>query len=225
MYCRVIVGKIVRHGFDLFLHLFRVCAFLQHYKTLSCMFLSRCQIRIFSVSHRFQRALHRDRVLFRIFHAFHSADSVRMPLADSLSPEGIILSFRKDRVGIQSVQGKHSRIPAHGDDPDFAALLCSGIHICKMLRNPRVGVKTVDHIEHLCKLRRLLRQIRSASPAEDHHINLVFPFCRVIDLAHRHSFCQNAHACRIPAGEHCRKFHITVLTDRALHAPSQISIT
>src|SRR5699024_618954 len=149
MYCRVIVGEVVWHRLDLFLYLCRISAFLQNDKALSCVLLPCGKVRILSVSDCLKSRLHRNRVLLCILDALYSADRVGVSLAYTLAPECIVLSVRKDRVGVQPVQGEHSRIPAHGDDSDLAALFRRCVHIGKMLRDPCMCVKAVDHIEHL----------------------------------------------------------------------------
>ena len=93
-----------------------------------------------------------------------------------------------------------------------------------MLRYSGVGVKAVDHIEHLCKFRCLFRQISCASSAEDHNINPVLPLLCILDAAHRNSLCEDLHICGVPAGKYCRKLHIIILSDSAFHAPAEISI-
>ena len=103
MYCGIVIREIVRHGLDLFLYLCGVCSFLQDNKALSGMFLTGGELRILSVSHCVKSSLHRNGVLFRIFDAFHSPDSVRMSLADTFSPESIVIAFRQDSVGIETI--------------------------------------------------------------------------------------------------------------------------
>ena len=225
MYGCVIIREIVWHCLDLFLNLCRIRAFLKHDKALAGMLFSCRQFRVLSVSNSFQRCFHRDRVLLRILYAFYSADRVRMSLAYALPPECVILSFRKDGIRIQTVQGEHARIPAHGDDTDFISFLCRCIHVCVMLRDPCVCVKAVDHIEHARKLRRLHRKVCGAPAAQDHNIDLLFPVSRVRNTAHRHILCQDLYIPGIPAGKYCRKLHIRILLYRAFHASSKISIT
>ena len=169
------------------------------------MFLSCGKFRILSVSHSIERRVHRDGVLLRVLHARHSADGVGMSLAYALAPESIVLAVRKDGVGIQSVEGEHSRIPAHGDDADFTAFFGCRVYIRVMLRDPRVSIKAVDHIEHTGKLWCLLRKVCRASAAKDENVDLILPLCCVLDPAYRNPFCQDIYRCRIPAGKYCRK--------------------
>ena len=147
-----------------------------------------------------------------------------MPLADTLPPERIILSLRQNRIGIHTVQGKHTRIPANRDQRCLSCLFCRRIHRSKMLRYPGMRVKTVYHMKHLRILRRLFRKIRSASAADDHHIDPVLPLPGLTDSAHLCCFCKDLYILRISSGKYCQKFHIRILTDGAFHAPSQISI-
>ena len=73
MYSCVIVREIVRHSLDIILNLCQIRTFLCNYKAFSCMFLSCCKIRIFSVSHCFQCCFNRNCILFCIFYAFDTA--------------------------------------------------------------------------------------------------------------------------------------------------------
>ena len=99
----IVLVKIIGHGFDLFFDSGRIRPFFQYHKTLSRMFLPGGKLRVFSVSHRFQRAFHRNGILSGILHARNPADGVGMALAYALAPECIIVSLRKNGIGIHSV--------------------------------------------------------------------------------------------------------------------------
>ena len=107
----------------------------------------------------------------------------------------------------------------------MAALLCRPVHRLKMLRYLRVGVKTVHHMKPFRKGRRLLRKIRGASPAQDHHVNILFHRNRLVHSAHENPFCQNRNAFRVPPGKYCRQLHVRVVLNGALHPSPQISIS
>ena len=104
MYCCIIIGEIVRHGLDLFFNLCSICSLFQYYETLSCMLLSCCKFRIFSISYCLKSRLYRDRILLSIFYTFYSADCIRMSLADTFAPERISASLYQNRLCIQTVQ-------------------------------------------------------------------------------------------------------------------------
>ena len=220
----IILIKIVGHGLDLFLDSGKIRALLGHHKALSGVFFSGGQLRILSRAHFSKRIFHRNGVLSGIRNAFDSSDSIGMSLADALAPEGVILTAGKDRVGIQAVQGKHAGIPAAGNDPHLTALLRCFIHRREMLRDLRMGIKAVDYIEILNKFRGLHRKIRSASSAENHHIDFILHPRRFFHTADLYALRQNGNCPRITSGEHCCKFHVRILLNGAFHALSQVSI-
>ena len=147
-----------------------------------------------------------------------------MSLADTFAPECIIFAVRKDRVCIKAVQREHSRIPAHRNNTHFSAFFRCCVYIREMLRNPCMRIETVDHIEHSDIFRRLLRQVRCASAAQDHHIDLIFPLLCICHAAHRRTFRQDAYCLRISAGKYRRQFHIRILFYRTLDPSAEITI-
>ena len=100
---RIVIREVIRHGLDLLLNAGKIRALLRYHKALPGMLLSGCQIRILSVSHCTQSLRNRDRILLRILHSVDPADCIRMSLADTLSPERIILSIGPDRIRIEAV--------------------------------------------------------------------------------------------------------------------------
>ena len=224
MHRGIIFIKIVGHGLDLFLDSGKIRALLSHHKALSGVFFPGGQLGILSCAHFSKRIFHRNGVLSGIRNALDSSDGIGMSLADALAPEGVILTAGKDRIGIQTVQGKHAGIPAAGNDAHLAALFCRFIHRREMLRDLRMGIKAVDYIKILNKFRSLHRKIRSASAAENHHVDFIFHSCRFFHTADLHALRQNGYCLRIASSEHCRKFHVRILLNGTFHALSQVSI-
>ena len=148
-----------------------------------------------------------------------------MSLAHALAPERVVLSFWQNRIRIHPVQREHSRIPAHGNNPYFPSFFRCSIHISKVLRDSGMGIETVYDVEQLRKLRRLLRQIRSAAAAENHHINLILPVRRLQNPAHGCRLCQYMYILRVPPGKYCRQLHVRILPNRTFHAAPKISVT
>ena len=147
-----------------------------------------------------------------------------MALAYAFAPEGIILAFGKHCVGIDTVQGKHSRIPADGNDRDMAAFTCRRVHIGKMLRDPCMRVKAVNDIKELCVLRSLFRQVGCRTAAEEQDINLVRPCICLICRNNGHIFGLDRHRCRIASRKDRHQLHIRRVFDRAFDAATQIAI-
>ena len=87
-----------------------------------------------------------------------------------------------------------------------------------------MSVKAVNDIEHLGKFRCLYRQIRSASAADDHNINFIFPLLYIVYAADFCSLCQNLYVFRCSSGKYSFQFHIRILFNGALHASSKVSI-
>jgi len=221
----IIICKIIWHIFDFFFDFLKVCAFLRHNEALSCVLLSCSKLRILSVSHGFKSRFYRNSVLLAVLYAFHAADCIGMSLAYAFSPKCVIFSICKDCVCIHTVQGKHSRIPAYGNNSNVTALLCFFIYICKMLRDSGMCVKTVHHIKPFCKLRRLFRKVCRTSSAEDHYIYLIFHGSRLVCRINFSAFCKDFYSSRIATCKYACKLHIRVMFDGALYAPSQISIS
>ena len=148
-----------------------------------------------------------------------------MSLADTFSPESIVMTFRKNRICIHTVQREHTRIPAHGNDAHVTALLCRFIYIIKMLRNSCMGVKTVYNIEKFCIFRGLYRKICRTSAAENHYINLVFPLFHIRHGTNGRSLCQYRYRLRCTSCKYGHQLHVRVLLDGTLNTSSEVSIS
>ena len=94
-----------------------------------------------------------------------------------------------------------------------------------MLRDLCVGVKAVDQGKLLREGRRLDRQIRRTAAAEDHDVDLVRPLVDIGRADHRNVLRADLQRRGISSREDCLQFHIRVLTDGALDAASQVSVT
>ncbi len=99
----IIVGEIVRHGYDLLLNPGFISPLLCYHEAFSRVLLSRRKLWLFPVSHGFQSALDGNCILPCILYTFDPAYRVRMPLTDSFAPEGIVTAIRKNRAGIDAV--------------------------------------------------------------------------------------------------------------------------
>ena len=148
-----------------------------------------------------------------------------MSLTYALAPECIILSIGKDCIRIQSVQRKHSRVPAYRNDSNMSALRGCLVYICKMLRYPRMGIKAVYNVEPLCIFRSLLWKICSTSSTENQNIYLVFHFFCFIYMVNSCCLCKDFDSCRITACKNCYKFKIRIMFDRTFYTSSKITIT
>ena len=165
MHRGIVVCKVVRHCLDGIFHCCRIRAFLQYYKAFSGVFFSGGEVLVFTASNRCQCAFHRNGVLLGILYAGNTAHCIGMSLAHAFAPESIIFSGGQNCSRIHTVQRKHSRVPAYGDDSHLAGFFRRCIYIGKMLRDSCVGVKAVNNIKPLHILRGLLRQIRGTSAA------------------------------------------------------------
>ena len=112
IYCRVIVGKVVRHSHDFFLDSRKVRAFLGNDKALARMLFACRKRRIGSGTDFIQSFRYRNRILTSVRDALDPANRVRVSLADTLSPEGVGLAAGEHCIGINSAQGEHTGIPA-----------------------------------------------------------------------------------------------------------------
>ena len=225
MYGCIIVGKVIWHGLDLLFDTCQICAFFSNNKTFSCMFLSCCQFRIFSVSYRFQSSLYRNCILLAVFYSVNSSNCIRVPLAYAFSPESIIFSIGKNGICIHSVQREHSRIPAYRDDSHMAAFFCRFIHIFEMLRNSCMCIKAVYNIEPLCIFRCLYRKICCASAADDQNVDLVLHLLCFVHMADLSCLCKYFYCLRIAACKNCRKFQIRIVFHCTFHASAQVAIS
>ena len=148
-----------------------------------------------------------------------------MALADALAPEGIGLTVRKNGLCVDTVQGKQSRIPTHGNDSHSVSFFAGLVHIGKMLRDSCVGIKAVDNVEVLCQLRCLYRKISCASAAENQHIDLIFVRSRLGDRINLYALCLNLHGFRVSSGKYSHKLCIRILSNGKFYAAAEITIT
>ena len=113
MNCSIVVTKIIWHIYYLTLNSRLICTFLHYYKAFSCMFLSGSKSRLLALSYPVYSLFYRYGVLPCILYSLYSSYGIRMSLAHSLPPEGVVLTLRKHGGRYHSKQGEHTRIPAH----------------------------------------------------------------------------------------------------------------
>ena len=171
----MIVGEIVRHRLNLFFHICRVSAIFQNDETFTDMFLSCGKLRIFPVPYGTHGAFHGAGILLGVLHAFNAADGIGMPLRNAFSPESVIFPVGKNHIPIKPRERKKSRIPADGNNGNLSIFFCRPIDSGKMGGHLSMGIKRIYHVEHFRIERCLLRQVSSASPAEEKYVNLIFP--------------------------------------------------
>ena len=221
---RVVVREIVRHRDDRLFDGGKVRALLRDDKALARVLLARRKLRVFTGADALERALDRDRVLARVLHAGDAADRVGVALAHALAPERVVAAVRQDGLAVKAVQREHARIPADRDHTELAALFARRVDGVKVLRDLRVRVEAVDHVEILRELRGLLRQVVRAAAAEDHDVDLVRHARGV-----RHRVDRRAGLCLqrfgAAARENADELHILCTGQRAFHAAAEISVS
>ena len=136
------------------------------------MFVSCSQLWLTSTSHLINSLVNRNCILDRILHTRNTADSIRMSLAYTLAPECICASLDKNRLRIETVQREHSRIPANRNNTDIISLFCSFVHICKILWDLGMCIKTVNCVKIRCNLWTHDRKIRCRTTAQNHYIHV-----------------------------------------------------
>ena len=222
---RVIIREIIGHGLDLFLNPGQVCPLFRHDKAFSGVHVTGLKYRIFSLPDLLNRRLYRNGILSGVFDPADPADRVGMSLADAPAPEGIIGAFRQTGCRDHTVQGEHTGIPAHGNNADLTAFTGCRVDRGKMLRNPGMGIKAVDDIEHLRVFGCLDRQVGRAAAAEDHHIDFIFKGRNLRHVMYAHAFRADLQCFGRPSGEDSLQLHVGILPDGALHAPAQVAIS
>ena len=225
MHRGVIVGEVVRHRLDFVFDLSLVRTFLRNHENFTRVLLAGGKFRIRTAADSFESSIHRDRVLLCVLHTFNTANGIGMALRNALAPERVSLAIRENGIRIDTVQREKTRIPTHGNHRNLTGSLGSGIHGGKMLRNRRMRVKGINHIEELCIFRSLLRQVRCTTTAKNHHIDLILPGRSFINAQHRNACGLNFHRRRITTCEHSHKFHVRSVLHSAFHATTEITIT
>ena len=99
----VIVGEVVRHRYDLFFDACKISTLFSNNIALSCVFLSRCELRSLAVSDSLQYTLNRDCILSCVLHAINAADRVGMPLAYTFAPECIVFTIRENCICVYTI--------------------------------------------------------------------------------------------------------------------------
>ena len=169
---RVVFIKIIRHSLDRIFNLSFVGTLLRYNIALTRMFVSCSQLWLTSTSHLINSLVNRNCILDRILHTRDTADSIRMSLAYTFAPECICASLDKNRLRIETVQRKHSRIPANRNNTNIISLFCSFVHICKILWNLGMCIKTVNCVKIRCNLWTHDRKIRCRTTAQNHYIHV-----------------------------------------------------
>ena len=100
----IVICEIVRHCLDFFLNFCRICALFKHYEALSCMLLSCCKLWILAVTNCLKCGFYRNRILLGILDTCDTTDGIGMSLTDTLAPECVIISLRKQCISVQAVQ-------------------------------------------------------------------------------------------------------------------------
>ncbi len=219
MHGRVVIREIVRHLLDLLLNAGLVGTFLGDHEDFAGVHLAGHKLRLLACADARDGILDRDRVLAGIDDALDAADRVRVALGDAAAPEGVVFAVREAGGGDHAEEREHARIPAAGDEAGLAAFLRGGVDRRKMLRNARVRIEAVDHVEILCVDRGLDRQVGRAAAAEDKDVDLILPCADLIDIYDRDARGPKGDALRGAPREDGGQFHIFVLADGALDAP------
>ena len=188
------------------------------------MLLARRERRIRAAAHGLECRGDRHGVLLGIPHPRDAADRIRVSLADAAPPERVVCTVREHCIRIDAREREHAWIPADRDHTDVPCRLCRRIHRRIVRRDIGVRIKAVHHVEKLRELRGLLRKIGRRAAAEDEHIHLVLPLCRLRCRHNRHLRAR-LHRRGIAARKYSGQLHVRIGLDGVLHAASEIAIT
>ena len=225
MYGSIIVREIIWHILNICFNLSQICPFLSYHKALPHMLLTSSQLWVLTVSYRLQGSFYRNGVLLAILNTFNPANSIRMSLANSLTPEGIIITLWQNCISIKTIQREHTWVPATGNQSSMTACLGSLIYIGKMLWNTGMSVKTINYIKVFSQLWSLFWQICSAAAAKYQYINLISMISSLSSRIYLNTLSLQLYSLRIAAGKNSHQLHIIVLTYSSLYTTAQITIT
>ena len=221
----VVVGKVVRHADDGLLHGSGIGAFGQHHETFARVLFPRTQLGTRAAAHAVDGHRRRQCVLHAGLDARHPAHGIGMPLAQSLAPESVGHAIRQQRFAVEAIDGEHAGVPADGDQRRLAIGPRRLVHRREVFGNPRVGIETVDGIEHRRQLRTLHGQIILGAAAEDQHIDGFAMFVQCIHGIHRRAGDKRRQLARGTTGEDAHQRYVRVLADGGFDASSEVAVT
>src|SRR5690625_2992901 len=112
------VSEVMRHVDDGLFNYCLVRTFFRYDKTISFMFLSRSQCRVFARPYTRQCRLGRHRVLHSSLHTGHAAHCIGVTLAHTFAPKSMVSAFRQNGLTQEAVKGEQARMPARRDHTD-----------------------------------------------------------------------------------------------------------
>ena len=116
----VIFCKVIRHVFYVSFNFAFICTFITNHIALSNMFFPCSQSRVISPSYAIYSIFHGYCVLNCLLNKWNPANSIRVALADSFSPEGVAAAFRQHCLWHHPHHWKQSRVPANWNYTYFA---------------------------------------------------------------------------------------------------------
>src|SRR5690625_1938147 len=141
------VSEVMGHVDDGLFNYCLVRTFFRYDKTISFMFLSRSQCRVFARPNTPQCRLGRHRVLHSSLHTAHAAHCIGVTLAHTFAPESMVSALRPNGLSQEAVKGEQSRVPAGGNHAASAASRRFGIRLLRVFGDFGVGVVAVNRVE------------------------------------------------------------------------------
>ena len=95
VYDGFVTYEIIGHGFNAVFNSLQICARFRHYETFAEVHLVTGCIGPFATAHQVKILLFGNGVLLAVFYSGNPSNGIRMPLAYTLTPEGIGFPLRQ----------------------------------------------------------------------------------------------------------------------------------
>lgn len=96
-----------------------------------------------------------------------------MTLGNATTPERVIRAFGQNAIRVEACDREHAWVPTYRDDADLACFFSCCIDCCEVLRDVRVRVERIDHVEEFGVFRRLFGQVSCGTTTQHEHVDIV----------------------------------------------------
>ena len=148
-----------------------------------------------------------------------------MTLGNATAPERVIRAFGQDAIRVEACDREHTWVPTYRDDADLACFFRCGIDCCEVLRDVRVRVERIDHVEELGVFRRLFGQVSCGTTTQHEHVDIVRMGFDIVNREDRYTSSERSDGAWVATREDGDQLDVVILTSSQLNTFAQVSVS